>query len=140
MTARRLANDHAAYTRNADIGAVVMMMVMVMVIIAIVTVVMVMMMTIIAVVTVVMVMMMVVIILGKLNALGGLGLELGVVGDQRLGRVWNGSQQVGVRSRCKRIIWGLSRSRRRLRAANGCDGRGRAQQPSDFLVHHCSPA
>jgi hypothetical protein len=34
----------------------------------------------------------------------------------------------------------LSRSRRRLRAANGCDGRGRAQQPSDFLVHHCSPA
>lgn len=114
-------------------------MMMVMAIIAIVTVVMVM-MTIIAVVPVVMVMMMVVVILGELNALGGLGLESGVVGDQRLGGVWNWRQQVGVSSRCKRILWGLSRSRRRLRAANGCDGRGRAQQPSDFLVHHCSPA
>ena len=136
MTARHLTNDQAAYSRNADIGAVVMMMV----IIAIVTVVMVMMMMIIAVVTVVMVMMMVVVILGELDALGGLGLESGVVGDERLGGVWNRRQQVGVGSRCKRIIWCLSGSRRRLRAANGCDGRGRAQQPSDFLVHHCSPA
>jgi hypothetical protein len=107
LTARHLANDHAAYTRNADIGAVVMMMVMA--IIAIVAMVM-MVMTIIAVVPVVMVMM-VVVILGELNALEGLGLESGVVGDQRLGRVWNRRQQVGVRSRCKRIIWGLSRSR-----------------------------
>ncbi len=106
MTARHLANDHAAYTRNADIGAVVMMMVMA--IIAIVAMVMVMMT--IAIVPVVMVMM-VVVILGELNALGGLGLKSGVVGDQRLGRVWNRRQQVGVRSRCKRIIWGLSRSR-----------------------------
>lgn len=106
MTARHLANDHAAYTRNADIGAVVMMMVMA--IIAIVAMVMVMMT--IAIVPVVMVMMLVV-ILGELNALEGLGLESGVVGDQRLGRVWNRRQQVGVRSRCKRIIWGLSRSR-----------------------------
>jgi len=104
LTARHLANDHAAYTRNADIGAVVM----VMAIIAIVAMVMVMMT--IAVVPVVMVMM-VVVILGELNALGGLGLKSGVVGDQRLGRVWNRRQQVGVRSRCKRIIWGLSRSR-----------------------------
>lgn len=104
MTARHLANDHAAYTRNADIGAVVM----VMAIIAIVAMVMVMMT--IAIVPVVMVMM-VVVILGELNALGGLGLKSGVVGDQRLGRVWNRRQQVGVRSRCKRIIWGLSRSR-----------------------------
>jgi len=106
LTARHLANDHAAYTRNADIGAVVMMMVMA--IIAIVAMVMVMMT--IAIVPVVMVMM-VVVILGELNALGGLGLKSGVVGDQRLGRVWNRRQQVGVRSRCKRIIWGLSRSR-----------------------------
>jgi len=106
LTARHLANDHAAYTRNADIGAVVMMMVMA--IIAIVAMVMVMMT--IAVVPVVMVMM-VVVILGELNALGGLGLKSGVVGDQRLGRVWNRRQQVGVRSRCKRIIWGLSRRR-----------------------------
>ena len=139
MTARHLTNDQAAYSRNADIGAVVMMMV----IIAIVTVVMVMVMMIIAVVTVVMMMMMVVvvviIILGELDALGGLGLESGVVGDERLGGVWNRRQQVGVGSRCKRIIWCLSRSRRGLRAASGCDGRGRAQQPSDFLVHHCSP-
>ncbi len=75
MTARHLANDQAAYTRNADIGAVVMMMVMV--IIAIVTVVMMMMMMIIGVVTVVMVMMMMVIILGELDALGALGLEFG---------------------------------------------------------------
>lgn len=104
MTARHLANDHAAYTRNADIGAVMM----VMAIIAIVAMVMVMMT--IAIVPVVMVMM-VVVILGELNALGGLGLKSGVVGDQRLGRVWNRRQQVGVRSRCKRIIWGLSRSR-----------------------------
>jgi len=104
LTARHLANDHAAYTRNADIGAVVM----VMAIIAIVAMVMVMMT--IAIVPVVMVMM-VVVILGELNALGGLGLKSGVVGDQRLGRVWNRRQQVGVRSRCKRIIWGLSRSR-----------------------------
>lgn len=104
MTARHLANDHAAYTRNADIGAVMM----VMAIIAIVAMVMVMMT--IAIVPVVMVMMLVV-ILGELNALEGLGLESGVVGDQRLGRVWNRRQQVGVRSRCKRIIWGLSRSR-----------------------------
>ena len=74
MTARHLANDQAANTRNADIGAVVMMMVMV--IIAIVTVVMMMMMMIIGVVTVVMVMMMMV-ILGELDALGGLGLEFG---------------------------------------------------------------
>ena len=84
-------------------------MMMVMAIIAIVTMVMVM-VSIIAVVTVVMVMM-VVVILGELNALGGLGLKSGVVGDQCLGRVWNRRQQVGVRSRCKRIIWGLSRSR-----------------------------
>ena len=139
MTARHLTNDQAAYSRNADIGAVVMMMVMA-IAIAIVTVVMVMMMMIIAVVTVVMVMMMVVVILGELDALGRLGLESGVVGDERLGGVWNRRQQVGVGSRCKRIIWCLSRSRRRLRAANGCDGRGRAQQPSDFLVHHYSPA
>jgi len=104
LTARHLANDHAAYTRNADIGAVVM----VMAIIAIVAMVMVMMT--IAIVPVVMVMM-VVVILGELNALGGLGLKSGVVGDQRLGRVWNRRQQVGVRSRCKRIIWGLSRRR-----------------------------
>lgn len=139
MTARHLTNDQAAYSRNADIGAVVMMMVMG--IIAIVTVVMVVMMMIIiiAVVTVVMGVMMVVVILGELDALGGLGLESGVVGDERLGGVWNRRQQVGVGSRCKRIIWCLSGSRRRLRAANGCDGRGRAQQPSDFLVHHCSP-
>jgi hypothetical protein len=137
LTARHLTNDQAAYSRHADIGAMVMMMV---VMIAIVTVVMVMMMTIIAVVTVVMVMMMVVVILGELDALGGLGLKSGVVGDERLGGVWNRRQQVGVGSRFKRIIWCLSRSRRCLRAANGCDGRGRAQQPSDFLVHHCSPA
>ena len=136
MTARHLTNDQAAYSRNADIGAVVMMMV----IIAIVTVVMVMVMVIIAVVTVVMMMVMVVVILGELDALGGLGFESGVVGDERLGGVWNRRQQVGVGSRCKRIIWCLSRSRRGLRAANGYDGRGRAQQPSDFLVHHCSPA
>jgi hypothetical protein len=135
LTARHLTNDQAAYARNADIGAVVMMMVM----IAIVTVVMVMMMMIIAVVTVVMVMMMVV-ILGELDALGGLGLKSGVVGDERLAGVWNRRQQVGVGSRFKRIIWCLSRSRRGLHAANGCEGRGRAQQPSDFLVHHCSPA
>jgi len=138
LTARHLTNDQAAYSGNADIGAVVMMMVMG--IVAIVTVVMVMMMMIIAVVTVVMVMMMVVVILGELDALGRLGLESGVVGDERLGGVWNRRQQVGVGSRCKRIIWCLSRSRRRLRAANGCDGCGRAQQPSYFLVHHCSPA
>lgn len=137
MTARHLTNDQAAYSRNADIGAVVMMMV----IIAIVTVVMMMMMMmIVAIVTVVMVMMMVVVILGELDALGGFGLESGVVGDERLFGVWNRRQQVGVGSRCKRIIWCLSRSRRGLRAANRCDGRGRAQQPSDFLVHHCSPA
>jgi hypothetical protein len=77
LTARHLANDHAAYARNADVGAVVMMMVA---IIAIVTVVMVM-MTIIAIIPVVMVMMMVVVILGELNAARGLGLESGVVGD-----------------------------------------------------------
>ena len=136
MTARHLMNDQAAYSRNADIGAVVMMMVMA--IIAIVAMVMVMMT--IAVVPVVMVMMVVVVILGELDALRGLGLESGVVGDERLGGVWNRRQQIGVGSRCKRIIWCLSRSRRGLRAANGCDGRGRAQQPSDFLVHHCSPA
>ena len=137
MAARHLTNDQAAYSRNADIGAVVMMMV----IIAIVTVVMVMVMVmvIITVVTVVMMMVVVVIILGELDALGGLGLESRVVGDERLGGVWNRRQQVGVGSRCKRIIWCLSRSRRRLSATNGCDGRGRAQQPSDFLVHHCSP-
>ena len=93
MTPRHLANDQAANTRNVDIGAVVMMMVMV--IIAIVTVVMMMMMMIIGVVTVVMVMMMMV-ILGELDALGGLGLKLGVVGDERLGSVWNRRQQVGV--------------------------------------------
>lgn len=138
MTASHLTNDQAAYSRNADIGTVVMMMVMA--IIAIVTVVMMMMMMIVAVVTVVMVMMMVVVILGELDALRGLGLESGVVGDERLGGVWNRRQQVGVGARFKRIIWCLSRSRRRLRAANGCDGRGRAQQSSDFLVHHCSPA
>ena len=135
MTARPLTNDQAAYSRNADIGAVVVMM---MVIIAIVTVVMVMVMMIIAVVTVGM--MMVVVILGELDALDRLGLESGIVGDERLGGVWNRRQQVGVGSRCKRIIWCLSRRHRRLRAANGCDGCGRAQQPSDFLVHHCSPA
>jgi hypothetical protein len=138
LTAHHLTNDQAAYSRNADIGAVVMMMV----IIAIVTVVMVMVMMIIAVVTVMMMMMVVVvvIILGELDPFGGLGLESRVVGDERLGGVWNRRQQVGVGSRCKRIIWCLSRSRRGLRAANGCDGRGRAQQPSDFPVHHCSPA
>jgi hypothetical protein len=139
LTAHHLTNDQAAYSRNADIGAVVMMMV----IIAIVTVVMVMVMVIIAVVTVMMMMMVVVvvvIILGELDTFGGLGLESGVVGDERLFGVWNRRQQVGVGSRCKRIIWCLSRSRRGLRAANGCDGRGRAQQPSDFLVHFCSPA
>jgi hypothetical protein len=135
LTAHHLTNDQAAYSRNADIGAVVMMM---MVIIAIVTMVMVMMMMI-AVVAVMMMMVVVVIILGELDAFGGLGLESRVVGDERLGGVWNRRQQVGVGSRCKRIIWCLSRSRRGLRAANGCDGRGRAQQPSDFLVHHCSP-
>ena len=85
MTARHLTNDQAAYSRNADIGAVVVMMV------------------IIAIVTVVMVMV-VVVVLGELNALGGLGLESGIVCDQRLGSVWNRRQQVGVRSRCKRII------------------------------------
>jgi hypothetical protein len=132
LTARKLTNDHATYTRNADIGAVVM-------VITVVTVVMVVMMTIIAVVSVVMVMVMMMVVLGELDALGGLGLESGVGGDERLGGVWNRRQQVRVRSRCKRIIWRLSRSRRGLRAANRCDGRGRAQQPSDFLVHHCSP-
>src|ERR1700722_3386645 len=100
-----------------------------------------MMMVIIAVVTVMMmVVVVVVIILGELDTFGGLGLESRVVGDERLGGVWNGRQQVGVRSRCKKVIWCMSCRRRGLRAANGCDGRGRAQQPSDFLVHHCSPA
>jgi hypothetical protein len=90
LTARHLTNDQAAYSRNADIGAVVMMMV----IIAIVTVVMVMVMVmmIITVVTVVMMMVVVVIILGELDALGGLGLESRVVGDERLGGVWNRRQ------------------------------------------------
>ena len=96
-----LANDQAAYTRNADIGAVVMVM---MVMITIVSVVMVMMVMIITVVSVVMMMVMVIIVLGKLDALCGLGLEPGVVRDGCLGGVWNRRQQVGVGSRCKRII------------------------------------